>query len=693
MIHPFLKKLAQRPLLLALAVSLVALVPRAFGLHLGLTTDEAYHWIGYRSAEFLSAVGGGRFAETMITGHPGVTTMWLGSAGLLAERALQQVGLLQSPPTTAAHLILMRLPMALATSLAVGGGFLLLRRVVGTGVALLAALLWASDPFLVAHSRLLHLDALLTMLMLLATLALLAACYGPEGLHPRPRWPLLALAGLFSGLALLTKSLAALLAPIGALILLVWYWQRRRAAFGWSLHLLVSAALVWGGSTLLAALLFWPALWVVPAQAVASVVGEVLTNAGTPQKGNFLLGENYLTTAPGLLFYPLTLLSRLTPWVVVGLLALLFAGARRWPWLRAHRTPLLLLLAAALVVPLALTLPPKKFDRYALPAVPLLHVLAAAGLIWLGALLPRAGRRLAAGLTAATAALTLLVFQPYYLAYYNPLVGGSLLAPRLVPVGWGEGLDQAAFWLNAHADLERGAVGTWSPPTLEAYLAGQSTWQGAIQMGDLAHMVVYINQAQSDKESQYFGAVHAACTPRHVISLRGIDYAWIYRVPTYTPRLEAPSRLGEALRLEDAVLVPPAACSCAPHILTLVFEPLREPAQPLFLFLHVVDEQGTPAFQADLPLSSLVAADAWATGAQVPYTLELPLPPDVPSGMYRILVGLYDPASGERLPVQHDMGGAPPALAGPGTLGVGRFEVLADQRQGCGATEQEPSAR
>jgi 4-amino-4-deoxy-L-arabinose transferase-like glycosyltransferase len=690
--QPSFENLARRPLLLALAVCLLALLPRAFGLHLGLTTDEAYHWIGYRSAEFLHAVAAGRFAETMITGHPGVTTMWLGSAGLLVERALQQVGLLQSPATTAAHLIVMRLPMALATSLAVGGGFLLLRRIVGTGVALLAALLWASDPFLVAHSRLLHLDALLTMLMLLATLALLAACYGPEGLHLRPDGRMLLLAGLFSGLALLTKSLAALLAPIGAIILLTWYVQRRRITRGWALPLLLSAVLTWGGITLLAALLLWPALWVVPVQAVASVVGEVLTNAGTPQKGNFLLGENYLTTAPGLLFYPLTLFSRLTPWVVVGLLALLLAGARHWPWLRAHRTPLLLLLAAALLVPLALTIPPKKFDRYALPSVPLLHVLAAGGFLWLGARLPRYGRRLAAGLTAATAVLTLLVFQPYYLAYYNPLVGGSLLAPRLVPVGWGEGLDQAAFWLNEHADLERGAVGTWSPPTLEAYLAGQSTWQGAILTGDLAHMVVYINQVQSGKESQYFGDVHAACMPQHVISMRGIDYAWIYHVPTYTPRLEASARLGEAVRVSDAVLVPPAACSCEPHILTLVFEPLRQPAQPLFLFLHVVDAQGAPVFQADLPLSSLVPAAAWETGGQVPYTLDLPLPPETSSGEYRILAGLYDPASAERLPVQL-AAGAPPALAGPGALRVGSFEILAEQRQGCGAVSQESGAR
>ncbi|NJP07139.1 MAG: hypothetical protein HC837_16730 [Chloroflexaceae bacterium] len=48
------------------------------------------------------------------------------------------------------------------------------------------------------------------------------------------------------------------------------------------------------------------------------------------------------------------------------------------------RTPLLLLLGAIVLLLLALTILPKKFDRYALPAVPLLQILAACGLVWLG---------------------------------------------------------------------------------------------------------------------------------------------------------------------------------------------------------------------------------------------------------------------------------------------------------------------
>lgn len=665
---------------------LAAFLPRVLAAGRGLTTDEAYHWAAYRSSDFLAALLEGRFADTMITGHPGVTTMWLGSLGLLLERGLGAAGLLTDPafPT---HLALLRLPVALATALAVVGGALLLRRIVGRGVALVAALLWASDPFLVAHSRLVHLDGLLAMLMLLATLALLAACFNPHA-RARPDTRLLVVAGVATGLAPLTKSLGVLLLPVGALILVAWGWQRSRAApergglRGPGLAL-VRAGAVWGGAAVLAAFIAWPALWVAPWQAVASVVNEVIENGGAPHPGTFLLGQHYLTDEPGALFYPLTLFARLTPWVVVGLAALAVASLRRRDWLRRYRLVLLLLLAAALLLPLLLTIPPKKFDRYALPSIPMLHILAACGLCWLGAHLPRLARQTAAGLLATVAVGTLLLYHPYELAYYNSLLGGSARAPALVPVGWGEGLDQVAAWLNQQPDVARGKVATWSPPTLQAYLRAPAvaTWQGAIQEGEVGYLVVYVNQDQTRKESQYFGAVQAACRPVHTVQMHGIDYAWVYRVPMYTPRV-AGARFGATLALQGGVLVPPAACTCAPHRLTLMLQPLAPPDQPLFLFLHVVAEDGTRVVQVDLPLERLLPPDAWQADEAVPYTLALDVPPDAPAGEYRVLLGLYALATGERLPVQSADAAAAP-LEGPGTLRAATFEYLAEQRGAC----------
>src|SRR5438045_176053 len=76
-----------------LAIGMVALLPRVLDLGGFLTGDEGNFWLE-RSAAFLRAIQTGNFAATAITDHPGVTTMWLGSAGIILRRALFDSGLL-----------------------------------------------------------------------------------------------------------------------------------------------------------------------------------------------------------------------------------------------------------------------------------------------------------------------------------------------------------------------------------------------------------------------------------------------------------------------------------------------------------------------------------------------------------------------------------------------------------------------
>jgi hypothetical protein len=157
--------------LIALALAVLALLPRCLGLADFFTIDEPYHWIG-RVRRFAEALGRGDWAATDLTGHPGVTTMWLGALGrwigqLMGVRDLGGAG------AGAAYLATLRLPLAVANGLAVVVGYLALRRLVRPPVAVLAGLLWATSPYLIAHSRLLHLDALLTSFMTLSVLLLL----------------------------------------------------------------------------------------------------------------------------------------------------------------------------------------------------------------------------------------------------------------------------------------------------------------------------------------------------------------------------------------------------------------------------------------------------------------------------------------------------------------------------------------
>jgi dolichyl-phosphate-mannose--protein O-mannosyl transferase len=156
-------KVGSLPLwLTALLVGVLALLPRCLGLADFFTEDESFHWV-WRVRHFSGAVRQELWVGTNLTGHPGVTTMWLGTLGRWLADALgvPEAGLAEGSANIA-YLAMLRLPLALVNTLAVVVGYLVLRRLLRPAAALLAGVLWATSPFLVAHSRLLHLDALLT---------------------------------------------------------------------------------------------------------------------------------------------------------------------------------------------------------------------------------------------------------------------------------------------------------------------------------------------------------------------------------------------------------------------------------------------------------------------------------------------------------------------------------------------------
>ena len=105
--------------LIAVLVGGLAILPRVLGLADFYTVDEAYHWAA-RTRAFAQAVQAHDWAHTNQTGHPGVTTMWLGALGYWMH---DWAGIYLPGRTGdgASYLALLRLPLALANSLAVAG--------------------------------------------------------------------------------------------------------------------------------------------------------------------------------------------------------------------------------------------------------------------------------------------------------------------------------------------------------------------------------------------------------------------------------------------------------------------------------------------------------------------------------------------------------------------------------------------
>ena len=554
---------------IALALFALALLPRVLTLDAFVTWDEPT-WV-FRSARFLEALSDGRWADTAQAGHPGVTTMWSGALGIVlhsaadpaAGQALTDViaaGGLDVQDTSALRVLgeflpLARLPVAVLTALTVAACYCLARRLFGRSAssgqalltALLAALLLAFDPFFLAHSRLLHVDALATSFMTLSLLSLLAHLV--DGRRPRDA----ALSGLAAALAVLTKSPAAFMAPFTLLLIggygLAGVVQRRRGgpaaagegarAFPWR------GLLLWGLAAALALLAFWPALWADPLQALSFVLGTAERHATTPHVNNFWFGQ--VVRDPGLPFYLLAFAFRLTPVTGLGLLAVLPLLTRRGH----RRTLLLVLLSYVVLFVLALTAGAKKFDRYLLPAFPVLDLVAAVGIVallrWLARwrkMGERAGRAvLVAGIAIAVLAQAAgtLPHHPYYLTYYNPLLGGGRRAVQSITVGWGEGLDQAVRYLNQQPDAEELEVAAWGVAGVAPLL------QGHVHVLDersaiLADYVV-LNVGDVQFGSPYVFDYYGQAEPEHVVRLHGVEYAWVYRNERYEEHLQALERL------------------------------------------------------------------------------------------------------------------------------------------------------
>jgi 4-amino-4-deoxy-L-arabinose transferase-like glycosyltransferase len=660
----------------------VALIPRTAGLADFLTTDEVYHWIE-RTIRFSHATTDYRWDQTILTGHPGVTTMWLGSLGLLLEQysSVLPAGV----PALLVQLAWLRLPGAILHALVVALGYLLLVRCVGQRTALIAGLLWATAPYLIAHGRLLHLDANLTDFVTLSVLLLIAY-------QQRLSWMLLVGSGACAGLALLTKGPALILLPFVGLVLfalpddgrqITASGRRDSAASGGlvattlgRLRLAIVAYIPWLVCALLVVFALWPALWVVPGAAFARYVGEITDNGGRPNgDGQFFLGS--ANADPGLLFYPIADLFRTTPAMLLGLvLAAWFAiGRLRHTlaalWATPRARALLTLLAFVVFWTVIMSLGPKKFDRYVLPTWPALIILAAAG--W-DALLERIPRtwiqRAILSLGLVTEVMLLGWFHPYYLSYYNPLLGGGQVAQRMFLIGWGEGMDQVGAFLRSRPDLEYGPVLSALGPTLQPFIPVDV--RDVSDYGKLPanYAIVYLESLQRAADPALYTQLQTT-VPLHVVSIHGIDYATIYQLPR--PFVNpSDAQFGDALRIRGFTI----DRALNRITLTPAWDVRAQPSGDYRVFVHLLAADGKRVAQIDLAPGgdSAPQTTAWQPGQQFAVPLPLDLPSNLPSGTYQLVIGVYDSTTNTRLAL-HGGQAANPVQAGGDALLVEQIIV------------------
>lgn len=441
-----------------LSLFLVSMLARLAAIGRYVTPDEL-NWV-YRSLGLRRALLAGEWQHTLQSGHPGVTTTWIGATAAQVQLWLQPqlqvqlawLGRLQQLSTDNAEAYRQlyaflnggRLGVSLVISLSLVLVYLLSRKLIGPRAAFFGALLLAIDPFFAGLSGLLHVDGLLAVFALASLILALRAAQDERSL----RMP--AAAGVFTALAVLTKTPGLLVVGFTPFILLwpvVLKWWTSRTA-GYPLPFLSNAqrpvqqTLVWGITAIAVALLLLPALWAAPGQVlkvVGSLSDRLIEDAVRP---TFFMGQVALDHGP--LYYPVVTLIRLSPVAFTGLFLALPQLLRRRSATVVNVRWLVLFAFAFLI---AITVAAKKFDRYALPALIVFTLAGAWGLAQAASHLRNNGWRL-----LLTAFLVQGVFfitaWPHPLTAANWLVGGNTVARNVLPTGWGEDAGLAARQLG-----------------------------------------------------------------------------------------------------------------------------------------------------------------------------------------------------------------------------------------------------
>ena len=120
-------------------------------------------------------------------------------------------------------------------------------------------------------------------------------------------------------------------------------------------------------------------------------------------------------------------------------------------------------------------------------------------------------------------------------------------------------------------------------------------------------------------------------------------------------------------RLNGYALTPEVAAGEA-ILVTLLWQDLQQVDYNYHVFVHLIDKDGNKVAQRDgQPVQWLRPTSTWTPGEVIADRYGLLLPDTFPTGRYTILVGLYDPVTGQRLPVS----------AGPSSyaIEVGPIEV------------------
>ncbi|MBI2621003.1 glycosyltransferase family 39 protein [candidate division WWE3 bacterium] len=346
------------------------------------------------------------FAKTIQKYHPGVTLMWLGAVGVKIYNFFYELFYRANPPDNEISVIfglhfVQKFMIVAAIAVAVALAFYALRTLFGLLYAFIAVFLMSFEPFYIGLSRELHLEGLMSTFMIVSMIWLYYYLRHKKNAA-------LYVSSVFASLSILTKASSLFIIPF-AILALLFLGLKKRAIFVWCA--LVAAFFV----------LFWPAMWTNPIDALSAVYRGIFTIGVERGHEQWYFGR--FVQDPGFTFYPAVFWYRSSIFLILGLVGCTFL-MRKKKLDGSRKKFIFYTLSFCLLYVLELTVSSKKLDRYLLPSILGFSLISAFFYEWIVDKSDNVKRFLIGLAVGGVMVMTAAVIHPDYLSFYNPLAGG-----------------------------------------------------------------------------------------------------------------------------------------------------------------------------------------------------------------------------------------------------------------------------
>lgn len=558
--------------------------------------------------------------------------------------------------------------------------YLTARRLLGSRTALLAAFLVALSPFNLWYAQEIRMYTVGALLGILSFYCLLRALFPPSrAWRPWLGYVLCAALGLYTlyyfAFLLLFESLA---------VVALWLRSRRAPDGEWAVS--TRSLLRWLAAQAAVLVLYLPWLGVAVRQASQPPVPPWRGFSGLAA----VVEESWAALSLGQSVEVQAVALLLLLFAVLYGAALLLGEHHTAPLLLAaySAVPLLLIYLASLYTPLF-------HVRYVFLFAPAFYIVLARGLSLAGRLAPAAAalalavivlaglrssqsyffdtayaaddHRAAAALISrrAGAGDALLInagyAYPAFLYYYDGDIAwrGRLTDYAKQPPAGGTGI----------TILQTGSIGGaaslgWGNPSSDFYATTEAETAAALAEVMRRHSRIWVYRIYdtvTDPQSfvRRYLDEHMPLLDEATFTGASSLRIQLYLAPQTPPSAPPLARLGDSMTLRSFALSGPSAAPGKPAYLTTTWQLSQKTNTNLRSFVSMVDGRGQEwAHWDDVAGGRLYPSSVWPDGAVMPQVWRLDIPPGTPPGRYSLEAGLYDAASGARLPVQ---GGAPGA--------------------------------